>query len=62
MSLKRFYSVFLTVLFIVPTDSFAQYLNQLYDYDTSNDWGYDVFVESDSNYFILGGEKHNFGN
>lgn len=41
-------------LLIAASVTSAQYLNKTYDIDTSNDWGYHVFVQPDGNYFIIG--------
>jgi hypothetical protein len=49
------------LLFITATHlCYGQYLNNLYDYDSTYDWGYHLFVKSDSSYFILGGARHQF--
>ncbi|HRO42017.1 MAG TPA: T9SS type A sorting domain-containing protein [Flavipsychrobacter sp.] len=44
----------LVLLLAIPVISKSQYLNKLYDHDTTADWGYHVFVQPDNNYFIIG--------
>ena len=34
--------------------SYAQYLQRLYDMDSTSDWGYDIFIKPDSTYLIYG--------
>ena len=45
----------LALLSAVPTYSQGLYLDEVYNVDTSFDWGRNVFVENDGNYFIVGG-------
>jgi hypothetical protein len=42
-------------LFQIPSFSQPLYLNQIYDFDSTNDWGYSVFAQADGNYFVIGG-------
>lgn len=40
---------------IAAQDLNAQpYINKLYDFNTTNDWGHSIFPQSDGSYFILG--------
>jgi hypothetical protein len=43
-------------MLLLATSGFlkAQYLNHIYDYDTSGDWGYYPIAESSGNYFVVG--------
>ncbi len=62
--MKRFYFSFyiLALLLAAPFCVSAQYFNQVYDYDSSDDWGYNVFVQPDNNFFIIGhGYKYSNG-
>ena len=40
------------LLIVTPQLSFAQYFQGLYDVDTSQDWGSDLFIQPDGNYFV----------
>lgn len=52
--------LFLLVLCItIQGRSLAQYFNQVHDIDSTADWGYDIFLKSDSSYFIIGGAIKN---
>ena len=42
------------VLLIAPLLSSAQYFQGLYDADSSQDWGYDIFLQPDGSYFVFG--------
>ena len=42
------------LLLAMPQLSFAQYFQGLYDVDTSQDWGVDICLQPDGNYFIKG--------
>jgi hypothetical protein len=53
LQLKKIWMVLLPVLLIAQAVA-AQYVNKLYDYDSSYDWGTNVFVKSNGNYFIEG--------
>jgi hypothetical protein len=44
----------LVLLLAVPMFSFGQYFQGLYDIDSTQEWGINVFVQPDSNYFIIG--------
>ena len=44
----------LVILIASPVLSFSQYFQQLYDIDSADNWGWDVFLRSDSNYFVEG--------
>mgnify|MGYP003575010250 CR=1 FL=1 len=44
----------LALLSAVPVHSQSLYLNRVYDHDSTQDWGYNVFIEDDGNYFIIG--------
>ncbi|HRO42018.1 MAG TPA: T9SS type A sorting domain-containing protein [Flavipsychrobacter sp.] len=56
--MKKF-SIIILLALLAPVVSSAQYLNQLYDFDTSADWGYSVHIASDGNYMIFGGASKN---
>ena len=46
----------LLLLFVVITQpASGQHFNKVFDIDSSGDWGYDVFVNPDSTYFVIGG-------
>ncbi len=55
--MKRFYFSFyiLALLLAAPFCVSAQYLNQLYDFDSTNDWGYHVFPQINGKNLIIGG-------
>lgn len=42
------------LLLVAAYHSNAQYLNRLYDWDTTSDWGWNIFVRPDNSYFISG--------
>ena len=42
------------LLIVLPNISYCQYLQKLYDIDSSNDWGVDIFIQPDSSYLIFG--------
>jgi Secretion system C-terminal sorting domain len=52
-SKNRMIPIFLALLIVAPKLSFCQYLNKLYDIDSTYDWGWNIFVQSDNNFFIL---------
>ena len=39
---------------VIPTITYGQYFQGLYDIDTSQDWGGDIFINPDGSYFIFG--------
>ncbi len=53
---------YLTVAYIVaPLSSSCQQFQHLFDYDSTYDWGYNIFLNNDSSYFVLGeAEKTNY--
>ena len=42
------------LLIVLPNISYSQYLQKLYDIDSSNDWGINIFIQPDSSYMIFG--------
>jgi hypothetical protein len=52
-------SLLLILLSLIYSDSYAQYFNKIFDYNNSIDWGYDIFLNSDSSYFITGETSQN---
>ncbi len=44
---------------IAPTVH-AQYMNNLYDYDSTGDFGFNIFIRPDSSLFILGGGENTY--
>ncbi len=48
----------LALLIAVPNLSFAQYLNKLHDIDSTYDWGWDIFLRADNNYFVIAGAQN----
>jgi hypothetical protein len=47
----------LLLLLVAANLSYGQYLNKLHDYDTTADWGMDIFIKDDGTYFVFGGAK-----
>jgi hypothetical protein len=45
-------SIGVMLLLTASLQSSAQYFQKLYDIDSSYDWGWDIFVQPDGNYFI----------
>ena len=56
--MKRKAIILLTVALIAPLFSIAQYVHGLYDYDSTYDWGWNIFIKSDNTFFIKGGSKY----
>jgi hypothetical protein len=52
---KLKYIVGVVLLITVPHLSYGQYFQRLYDVDSSQDWGWNIFLQSDDNYVVLGG-------
>ena len=50
---------YLLVLFLITTPALseAQYLNRVYDFDTTLDFGFNVFIKSNGNYSVIGSAK-----
>ena len=42
------------MLIASPVLSFSQYFQQLYDVDSAQNWGWNLFIQQDANYFVLG--------
>ena len=41
-------------IFAAPIAAFSQYFQRLYDVDSSQEWGTNIFIKPDSTYFIFG--------
>jgi len=48
----------MVLLMVTPYLCFSQYFQRLYDYDSSCDWGVNIFLQPDGNYFIRGNLQH----
>jgi len=59
MNLKNW--ILLTVVQLITVPLFSQYFQKLYDIDSTVDWGYDIFTEPDSTYFIFGMDINSHG-
>ena len=44
----------MAMLVASPLLSFSQYFQKLYDIDSSHEWGWNLFIQQDANYFVLG--------
>ncbi len=51
----------LLMLIASANKSYAQYMNRLYDYDSTHDWGLNLFVKNDNTYFVVGGAMRTGG-
>src|ERR1035438_1317086 len=51
---------YISVVLLLATShlSYAQYFQGLYDYDSTYDWGWNIFLLHDGNYFIEGSLQH----
>ena len=47
-------SLFIVLLSAIPQLGYCQYFQGLYDVDSSQDWGWNIFIKPDSTYFIFG--------
>ena len=54
--MKRIAKTFLiaVLLLAVPQCCYSQYFQRLHDCDTSYDWGWNLFLQADNNYFAVG--------
>ncbi len=49
--------VLLLLLSAVATTTYGQYFNKLHDVDSMYDWGENIFLNNDGNYFIVGSSQ-----
>src|SRR5208283_1706492 len=54
MKIKNAIFIMGMALLLMPYLSYCQYLQKLYDIDSSNEWGFDIFIQPDSSYLIFG--------
>jgi len=52
----------MAVLIVSPLHSFSQYFQKLYDIDSAQEWGWNISVKTDSDYFILGSSYNQYTN
>ncbi len=51
-------SLFIIIILMSTAQVNAQYFNNLYDFDTSEDWGYKIIQKTDGSFGVLGTEKN----
>ena len=49
--------LFLTLALIAPGYCFSQYFQRLQDFDSTYDWGWDIFRRNDGSLFVIGGSE-----
>ena len=46
--------IILAALLVLPISGHSQYFQKLYDFDSSYDWGYDIFLKTNETFFAIG--------